>query len=232
MKSLFSLGIVAAVLTVGSIAMAYPTLNGETGIVALPNALTANAGSVVGAADVLFDYDNTLKARALFGMSDRTEFGASLSTGIVDGISASAKYRFTDDHARFNLAGGGSLTLANHSDTAVDLYIVGTQAVSVGSESHPLLLSLGLHFFNLNSDNTLRPFIGAQLPLGHHTELGAEYQLKKGDLFKEPLTSVVLRHSFTRIWAAQVGISNATGFGSTADYRPFIGAQYTFKQSR
>lgn len=235
MKSLYTLGLLAAVLTIGSMAMAYPTLNAETGIVALPNAMTVDHGSFAGAADLLFDDEDTLKLRAIYGLNDQAEVGASLSTGIVDGISVSAKYRFTGRDQRFNLAGGASLTLANHSETAVDLYLVGTQAISLSNESRkPLLVTFGVHFFDANGDSgddrTLRPFIGAQYPLGSRTELGAEYQLAKSDLFKDPLASVVLRHSFTRAWAGQIGISNATGFQSTRDYRPFIGAQYIFSK--
>ncbi len=233
MKRISTLGFLAAMLTIGSVAMAYPTLNAETGIVALPNALTADSGTLVGAADLLFASENTLKLRALYGVNPHAELGASLSTGIVDGLSVSGKYRFTDGNSRFNLAGGASLTLANHSETAIDLYLVGTQAVTIDSaSSKPLLVTFGVHFLSANgddgNDHTLRPFIGAQYPLGRHTELGAEYQLAKSDFFKDPLTSVVLRHAFSNTWAAQVGISNATGFQSTRDYRPFIGAQYTF----
>lgn len=232
MKILYTLSILAASLALGSVAMAYPTLNGATGIVALPNALTAADGSVVGAADLLFDSENTLKLRALYGLNNRVELGASLSTGIVDGLSVGGKYRFTDAHAAFNLAAGGSLTLANHDETGVDLYLVGTQGIALSSEARKLLLSFGVHFISFEGDHTMRPFIGGQYPLGSRTEIGAEYELKDSDLFKSPMTSVVLRHKFTRTWAAQLGISNATGFGATKDYRPFIGAQYTFSHAK
>lgn len=229
MKNVYTLGILAAALTFGSMAMAYPTFNAETGIVALPNALTAERSSVVGAADVLFDNEDTVKARILYGYTDRLEMGASLSVGIVDGVNVSTKYRITDGQGKFNMAAGGALTLANHDQTALDLYLVGTQAFSLGNaSSNPLLGSFGLHFVNLNDDNTLRPFIGVQIPLGNYTQLAAEYQFKDGSIFIKPLTSVVLRQQLTPAWTGQVGVSNATGFGATGDTRLFVGAQYTF----
>lgn len=233
MKCLGTLGIFIALLALGSIALAYPTFNAETGIVALPNAFTADSGSSVIAADLLFSDENTLKARVLFGLSDRSEMGVAFSSGLVDGISVSAKYRFTDAPAKFNLAGGGSITFANHDQTALDLYLVGTQAFNLHTKSNSALLgTFGVHFVNLKDDNTIRPFIGAQYPLGRHTQLAAEFQLKDGNLFKDPITSVVLRHQITSALTAQIGMSNATGFGATGDYRPFIGAQYTFNKGR
>lgn len=234
MKYLYTLGIIAAVLTSGSIAMAYPTLNAETGIFALPNAYTADSGSTVGAVDLLLlDEEDTVKARMLYGYNDRFEMGAALSAGIVDGISVSAKYRLTDTPAKFNMAAGGSLTLANHDETAVDLYLVGTQSFVVNTESGKALLgTFGVHFVSANDDNTLRPFIGAQYPLGNKTELAAEYQVKDGNIFKKPLTSVVLRQQLSSEWTGQIGMSNATGFGATGDYRLFFGAQYLFTHGR
>jgi len=231
MKNLYTLGIIAGMLAMGSMAMAYPTLNGETGIVALPNALTAGNGSFVGAADLLFTNDNSLKVRALYGLSSQAEIGASLSSGDDNGISISAKYRFTSGPSRFNLAAGGALTAANHQDTAIDLYLVGTEAFPLGGQSsRPLLGTFGVHFVNIGSDNTLRPFIGAQYPIGPRSELGAEFQLRDGNFFHSPLTSVVLRHKFTSAWAGQVGVTNATGYGTTSGYHPFLGAQFTFTQ--
>jgi hypothetical protein len=213
--------------------MAYPTLNGETGIVALPNALTADSGSVVGAVDLLFNDEDTVKARVLYGLNKNAEVGASLSVGIVDGLSVSGKYRFTEAPAKFNIAGGASLTLANHDETAMDLYLVGTQTFTLNTETNKVLLgTFGVHFINANDDNTLQPFIGAQYPIGKNTQLAAEYQFKDGNIFKKPLTSVVFRHRFTPSWTGQIGLSNATGFGATGDSRLFVGAQYTFAQAR
>jgi len=233
MKSFYTLGILAVALTFGSMARAYPTLNAETGIVVLPNALTAQNGSVVGAADMLFADENTFKARVLYGVDKNLEVGASLSTGITDGISISSKYRFTDPQSTFNLAAGGSLTLANHDQTAVDLYLVGTQAFSRGKTSvNPILGTFGVHFITENSDNTLRPFVGVQCPIGNNTQVAAEYQLKDGTFYQKPLTSVVLRHYFTTDWSAQIGVTNGTGFGSTTEVRPFVGVQYNFTQTK
>ena len=229
MKYLYTLGIIAAVLTFGSVAMAYPTLNAETGIVALPNALTADNGSIVGAADLLFADENTLKARMLLGLTDRSEVGVSLSTGAVDGISISGKYRFTDGPASFNLAGGGSITLANHDSTVLDLYLVATQSFSVNPQSGKAMLgTFGVHFVNVRGDNTLRPFIGAQFPLGTQTELAAELQFNSGD----PIASAVIRHQLSTSITGQIGITNATGFGDTRSGRVFIGAQYAFASRR
>ena len=210
--------------------MAYPTLNAETGIVSLPNAKTAQTGSIVGAADVLFSSQTTTgKAQVLYGLSDRAEVGASFSAGVVTGGSVSAKYRFTDDQTTFNLAAGGAFTVATGDDTAVDLYLVGTQAFNIGAASgRSLLGTFGVHFFSLNSDNTLRPFIAAQLPLGNRTQLEAEYQVKGGSLFADPLTSVAIRQKFNPSWSGQAGISNADGFGTSRSYRLFLGALYTF----
>jgi len=240
MKCLFTLGIIATMLTFGGVAMAYPTFNGETGMVAMPNALTADNGSFIGAADLLFSNNqNSLKARALYGLSDRSEVGASLASGIVDGVGITAKYRLTDDPGRFTLAGGGSLTLADQDKTALDLYLVGTQAFTVRTDSdNPLLCTFGIHFVDLDNDNTLRPFFGAQLPLSDATRLIAEYQPKGGNIFKDPLTSVVLRHQFTSTWTCQAGLTNATGYGGTLGgtsgtiLRPFVGAQFDFTQGR
>ena len=64
-----TLGIIAALLTFGSMAMAYPTLKAETGIVALPNAYIANSGSFVGTMGLLFTDENTVKVRALYGFN-------------------------------------------------------------------------------------------------------------------------------------------------------------------
>lgn len=63
---------------------------GARDIVALPNAYTADSGSVVGAANLLFNDENILKARVLYGVNEHVELGASLSVGVVDGITASA----------------------------------------------------------------------------------------------------------------------------------------------
>jgi hypothetical protein len=155
--------------------------------------------------------------------------GASLSAGRENGISVSGKYRFTDAPATFNLAFGGSATLADHSDSAVDLYLVGTQAFPLNAKTNSALLgTVGVHFINEDSDNTLRPFIGAEYPLGHHTQLAGEYQLRDGNAFKSPLTSVVIRHRLTPVLIGQVGITNSDSFETTRGYHPFIGAQYTF----
>jgi len=212
-------------------AMAYPTFNAETGIVALPNALTAKDGSLAIAADVMFTDTNTVKARVIYGLNNRIEVGASLTAGNTNGGSISAKYRITDDVSRFNFAAGASLTFDNHTDNVLDAYLAATQAFATVTDArHPILGTLGVHLINVNSDNTLRPFVGVQIPMGNRTQLGAEYQLKGGDLFTDPLTSVVLRHNFDQAWTGQVGATNAIGGGSgdTHTYRLFIGAQYTF----
>jgi len=236
MKSLYTLGILAAAITFGSVAMAYPTLNGETGIVALPNALTTFTGSYVAAADLLLSDDTTVKVRAIYGLNEQSEVGASVSLGEANGFSLSGKYRLTDPQSAFNLALGGSFTLTNNNnsqtnnDTSIlDMYLVGTQAFAFGPDSHRAFLgTFGAHFVKTSDDNTIRPFIGAQLPLGDHTQLGAEYQVSGGNLFVKPLTSVVLRHRMNPQWSGQVGWSNATGFGATRDYRLFLGTQYNF----
>ncbi|MHB9106285.1 MAG: hypothetical protein ACYDCO_04450 [Armatimonadota bacterium] len=233
MKSLYTPVVIAALLTFGSVAMAYPTFNAETGIVALPNAYTADSGSFVGAADLLFNDENTVKVRVLYGLNEKAEIGASLSSGIVDRVSFSAKYRFTDDPARFNLASGGSLTLAENDETALDLYLVATQSFNLHTESgNRLLGTFGVHFVKVEDDDSLRPFIGVQYALGNWTEIAAEYQLKDGNLFEKPLASVVLRQQLTPALSGQIGLSNATGFGATGDVRLFVGAQYTFTQGR
>ena len=236
MKSLYTVGILAAAITFGSVAMAYPTFNGETGIVALPNALTTMSGSYVGAADLLFANDNTVKVRAIYGLNEQSEVGASVSLGEANGFSLGGKYRLTDPQSAFNMAVGGSFTLTNNdssqtnNDTSLlDMYLVGTQAFAFGPDMNRALLgTLGVHFIKTSDDNTIRPFIGAQLPLGNHTQLAAEYQVSDGNLFVKPLTSVVVRHRLNPQWTGQVGWTNATGFGATRDYRLFIGTQYNF----
>lgn len=230
---LYSLGISALLLALGSFAMAYPTLNAHTGLITLPNAYTADSGIYTVAADMMFAGEDTLKARVLYGLSERAEIGASFSTGVTEGVSISGKYQLTDPYSEFNLAGGGSVILADNSDTLLDLFLVASRSFAVGSESGKKLLgTFGVHFINFHDDNTLRPFIGAQYPLGENTEIAAEYQFSKGNIFASPLASVVLRHGITPSLTGQVGFSNASGYGSTNESRLFIGAAYTFNKAR
>ena len=183
--------------------------------------------------DLLAADTSTVKIRALYGFSDRIEFGASLSAGDTDGGSVTAKYRVTDGQSNFDLAVGGSLTFAEKSrgTNVADVYLMGTQAFTSTIESrNPILGTVGVHFIEQSSVNTIQPFIGAEIPLENYSQLVAEYQFKDTRLFHSPLSSAALRrHQFTPAWSGQLGLTNATGYyNSTHKYHIFVGTQFAF----
>ena len=99
---------ITAVLTFGSIATAYPTHNTRTGIVEV----IAGNGSLVAADKLLCADENTVKARPLYQRNQMIEMGVLFSPGFMERINVNAHSRFTDTSVRFNLAGGGSLSIA------------------------------------------------------------------------------------------------------------------------
>ena len=81
MKILRFLFCATAGVALATAASAYPNFNATTGIIAVPTAFTVGSGAFIGAADVLFADDLTLNARAIYGVTDRLELGASLTAG-------------------------------------------------------------------------------------------------------------------------------------------------------
>jgi len=228
MKGLLTLGVFAAMLAAAGTVLAYPTFNGATGLVALPNAATVTAGSVVGAGDLVFTNDTMFVGRLQYGLDSNLEIGAMVSTGTVEGVGVNAKYRFSATPGNFNWAVGGAYVPVNDNDNGLELYLVGTRAFGGSTRGGSVLGTIGLHYINFNDDSALVPFLGAQLPLNAASEIAAEIQFNDGGLLHRTLGSVAFRHQFTPALSGQIGITNAVGLTAAHDSNVFAGLKYNF----
>ncbi|MHB9106280.1 MAG: hypothetical protein ACYDCO_04420 [Armatimonadota bacterium] len=105
MRRLQTLWIVAALLAFGNVALAYPTLNAETANVGRTNSAIAGSDRW----NLLLANENPVIIRTLYGSSEQS---ASPTSNVVERISSPLK---------FNLAGGGSLSLAINLKGAVKI---------------------------------------------------------------------------------------------------------------
>ena len=105
MQRCYTLWIIAVLLTFGSVAMAYPSLNAETGNVARINPAIAGSDHW----NLIIANENTVIIRALYGSNEQP---APPTSSVAERISSPLK---------FNLAGGGSLSLAINLKGAVKI---------------------------------------------------------------------------------------------------------------
>ena len=105
MQRLQALWIIAALLTFGSVALAYPSLNAEVGIVARIHPVIASGDRW----NLLIANENAVIIRTLYGSNEQS---IPPTSSVVERISHPLK---------LNLAGGGSLSLAINLTGAVKI---------------------------------------------------------------------------------------------------------------
>lgn len=212
---------------------AYPNLNATTGILAVPTASMVGDGAFVGAADILFQNDTLINARAVYGVSDQFELGAGIIAGNDTAIGVTGKIGLAGlDIGGFSWAGGASLISGSDSLTGDgwQIFFTGTKPFgSGGVEGATLLGTVGIGFTDIDQASALRPFVGAQLRLSPRTEIDGEFVFETGD-FDESILSLFIRHQMTDDFSVQAGITNATGFTGSEDHDLFVGGSWAFGQ--
>ena len=118
MKCTYLPGILAVVLTFGSIGMAYPTFDTKTGIIGQPHTYTVVSSSVVVSADWFSHAGKSVKTRLLYGAYETVESAALLSPGKVDKTSIGAIGRFIHNLTNYKLTNDSSLAIVVSSHGA------------------------------------------------------------------------------------------------------------------
>lgn len=228
MRVRLAFGMAAALMVLATAAFAYPNLSATTGLIGLPNANIAPAGSLVGAADVLFFDDSIVNARAVLGLSSRWEAGAGAVIGDDNGLILNAKYQLAPRPAGFTWATGLSYLTTDDSGNGFNFYFVGTRPFTQAApEGTQLVGSLGVSLTDVDDASFIRPFVGGQLQFGPRSELGAEFQLEIEDI-STSISSLYYRHTFSPNFAGQLGVTNANGFVGQDDHNFFVGASLGF----
>jgi len=121
MKGTYLPGILAVLLTLGSIGMAYPIFNTTSGIIVQPNAHTLDIGSFVFTADLLAHERHSVKARLLYGYYERVEAGASFAPNIMDKTSIAEICHFVHSLTNYQLTNDSSLAVAANLHGSVNV---------------------------------------------------------------------------------------------------------------
>lgn len=254
----FAVLVAAVVLALGAVAAgAYPTLGGATGLVALPTAEVAPAGTV----DLAVDYQKTVARVSDIYEADVTFWPARIAAGIGQNLELWAGYSKIevdesgfDDQKLWNggvklalpgesadkvaLAIGGSLGKLETDEDDIDLtsaFLVATQRFAMEGSKGYTKASLGLMWIQAGDpidESLLKPFAGVEFVGESGASLGLEYRVKDDDLDAKAVFSAVVRYPLagagSPLWM-EAGMTNAAlgGLGGD-DSDIFVGLGYRF----
>lgn len=254
MKKIISLGIAAGLLASACAAYAYPTVAGSTGYGTQPNAVVAPIGQWNIAGDYIGTSDdavgNTAKMRALYGIGNGFELGATVAYNKVAGenawpVSVNAKYALPTSYAGFNFAAGAlysqskkNAPLITSNPKAVQINVAAGRSFTVTEYIPAVDTTIGVNWTsadrglpNSDTNSALRAFLGAAVTFDNNLTVAADVQSKSEDLGdSDPLFSLVARYPFTSAISGQLGITNsdATGLIGTGNTGLIAGLNFTF----
>jgi hypothetical protein len=246
--------LVLAVVAGSSAAFSYPSLQGPTGLVVLPDANVEPRGSLTLAADcvnvktegqpvdIFIGPDlNLTQARLVWGVSDRAELWAAYTDNDYEETNewaAGFKLQVHNDPATGVKVAVG----AGHYDACSDchglkrdnIYAVLTKESSAQS-SHRLQWkgSLGLTYTRFEhgyygEDTILQPFVGLEVSSGPLSLVG-EYRTQEAGIDDAGMWSAGARYMITPNLGLQAGVTNGAILGVAAHKSSaFYGLAYTF----
>jgi len=241
----FTVMLAALLLGAAGTAFGYPSLLGPTGQAATPTADTAPFGSLQAAGtfyntkDSDLGIDDTLTARAVFGLLPNLEVGAAfwrakVADSDVDTISANAKIKLPLSLIGGSTAVGAILAKTNEpigpDVTTTYFYAANTRGLlGIPGGIQTLKLTLGANWTKIEdgaSADGLRAFAGLELDLMDTLGVAAEYQMKKSSLGDaDPLSSVVARLDVNENFILEAGVTNTDpftgGFSATDEHNLF-----------
>lgn len=242
MRLFFTALLAGLLLGATGTAFGYPSLIGPTGLTVVPTADAAPLGGLQVAAtmytteDDALTLDNTLIARATFGVFPMLEVGAAFwrtdfAGDDLDTISANAKFVLPIGLIGGDTALGAILARTNvpiGSDiTTTYLYVANSRGIfGIPGGIQTLQFTIGANwtqFENGVSVDGLRGFAGLELALMDTLSVAAEYQTESDDLGDaDPLTSLVARLAISDNFILEAGVTNANpifaGFNATDEH--------------
>ena len=231
MRTLYSLLMAVAFVSMGMLAQAYPNLNASSGLLAVPTAEIVAPGNVVAAVDIVAHDDTSINGRVIVGVTPFLEIGAGVIAGEDTGVGLSAKLALPSTVLGFKPALGVSFINGDVGD-GTQVFLVGTRSFSSQDmDTGRLTGTIGINFTDIKSASAVRPFVGAQLRVGSRTEIDGEFVLKTGD-FSRSIHSLFIRHAIDDTWKLQTGFTNAVGFTGSSDTNFFVGTAYTWGAGR
>lgn len=250
MSTLRICGVIAA-LALAVAAMAYPTLSGPTGLVAIPTAATNGSGVTVAADWVNVETGNGIPVRALIGLGSNAELGAAYETfsdtEFDNAWNVNAKLGFGNIFsfrpaigAQFTRVTGESVIFEETSvEPKVDFtqaYLALTRVFAFGDQS--LGLTVGGNWTKVKSElddvtlideSAVRGNVGVDLTLSQTLSVLAEYQTRSTKIGEEhPLSSIAARVRLSPMFTLQVGSTNALGPIGFGDHKFFAGLEAKF----
>jgi len=250
MKLTFVL-LAAVLLATGALgASAYPTFDGATGVVNLPNAEIAPQGTFDLAAtyvDTAFEWKGWPVARLNVGVTEDLEMSVGYAMwhdGDDDNIlRGGLKYRFmTEEEKGADVAIGGSFAHEKYEDWSffdkhiTKAYLAVSDNFEMG-EGSPLSCrgTLGVMYMRFAEDgwedDFTRPYVALELAHNCGASLGLEYRWRANvEDDDDAPWAAVFRYEFpnTPLWI-EAGLTNATYEGTSwGNERGFYGLGYTF----
>jgi len=250
MSTLRVCGLIAA-LALAVTAMAYPTLTGPTGLVAIPTANTAGSGITVAADWLNIEDGHAIPIQALIGLGKNAELGAAYDTfsdtEFKNAWGVNAKYGFGDIFkfrpaigAQFMRITGREISIDDSSvEPTIDFtqaYLAFTRVFAMGDQS--LGLTLGANWTKAKAEigdlttideDAIRGNVGVDLMLTPMLSVVAEYQTRSSKVGDEhPLSSIAARVKLNKMFTLQVGSTNALGPVGFGDHQFFAGLDFNF----
>jgi len=245
MNTLRICGLLAA-LALAVSAMAYPTLMGPTGQAVIPTAMTAGSGFTVAADYQSFEAGHEIPIRALFGIGQNLEVGASYATFSDDvnftfnkAWDANAKYAFATLLSGKAAIGAQYMNIDLTTDATAKIsqgYLAWTRNMTLGEDAEQALgITLGANWTQIKvaeedfSENGIRYFAGLDLMLTPMFSVLADYQTKRSEFEEErAISAVTARIQLNRMIALQLGSTNAIGPIGTDKHNFFAGLEARF----
>jgi|GEM_PF-2269471 len=250
MKLVLTAMLAALLLGATGTAFGYPALIGPTGLAATPTANSASSGSLLVAGtfynteDSDLAMDNSLAARAVFGLLLSLEVGAAFWRAGIDGAdvdtaSANAKIALPISLIGGKTALGAVLASTNPpigpDVTTTYIYVANTRSLlGIPGGAQVFSLTLGANWTQFEdgaSVDDIRGFAGFEFAILDRLSLAAEYQSESGDLGDaDPLTSVVGRMVLNDNFYLEAGVTNADPlsgcFTATSEHNLFASLIY------
>ena len=242
MNTLRICGLLAA-LALAVSAMAIPTLMGPTGQAVIPTADVAGSGLTVAADFQNFDVGNGIPVRALFGIGQNLEVGATYmlfdeDTDLDNAIAANLKFAFGNILGGRPAVGAQFMRLEDiDGDTAdiIQAYLAWTHNMMLGEDdAQALAITLGANWTQIDAEgeetiDDTRFFGGIDLALSERLSVLVDYQTESSDLLDDrAMTAISARVALNRMLSMQVGTTNALGPIALDEHNFFIGLSARF----